>query len=653
MGNRRSSPSSFVYLILAAAACGSGPRGPHIMADWGRPNGLFDAPFPSDDLGAAASAAAFPNPKQVSLVEQARALVGEDAGFSTTSGVYFQVTDPIDTTKLPSLADSVSDQSTVMLFRLDSNTGAVRIPIDVTFEAQASVYGAPNLLALVPLQGTPLLPGARYAALVTTDLTTDTGVPLETATDGDLGMGNGVISSIEAHGVDRGRIAGLAVFTVGDPTAGLARGRKAALLRPTPAPQATPVQTDLFADFCVYHALIDIPDFQQMGTSQAFETDGGTWQLDGGGAPVWQRNETSDLVITIPRTPVPTTGYPFVVFVRTGGGGDRPLVDRGQQATEGGPPIEPGEGPARYLARAGFAGIEVDGPLGGIRNPTNPPQDEEYLTFNVTNLGAMRDNIRESAIELDVMAHATVAMHLAATDCPPAGTTNPGPADVTFDGTHVAIMGHSMGAWIAPIAAAEEPMFKSMIIDGAGGSYIENIMWKTKPTPVYPVVSAIVKETDLKHDDPVLAISQWALEPSDPQVYANTFTSRAGNVLMVQGIVDDYILPDIANAMSLSLELQLGGTEYDTESDPRLAGERPLGPLLPLVQSGTITLPWAGADAGTRVVVQHKEDGIEDGHEVMFQTDAPKHQYQCFLESWLASGTPKVDVDAARDAPCP
>jgi len=51
-------------------------------------------------------------------------------------------------------------------------------------------------------------------------------------------------------------------------------------------------------------------------------------------------------------------------------------------------------------------------------------------------------------------------------------------------------------------------------------------------------------------------------------------------------------------------------------------------------------------------VTQHHEDGIEDGHEVMFQTDVPKHEYQYFLASWL-TGTPSVPADASRDAPCP
>jgi hypothetical protein len=67
-----------------------------------------------------------------------------------------------------------------------------------------------------------------------------------------------------------------------------------------------------------------------------------------------------------------------------------------------------------------------------------------------------------------------------------------------------------------------------------------------------------------------------------------------------------------------------------------------------------IALP-AELDLGsaTGVVTQHLEDGIEDGHEVMFQEDPPKHEYQCFLASWLTTGAPSVATDASRDAPCP
>ena len=53
----------------------------------------------------------------------------------------------------------------------------------------------------------------------------------------------------------------------------------------------------------------------------------------------------------------------------------------------------------------------------------------------------------------------------------------------------------------------------------------------------------------------------------------------------------------------------------------------------------------------TAVVVQHLGDGIEDAHEVLFQTEAPKHEYRCFLESFLR-GTPRVLAGVSADAPC-
>ncbi len=640
------------FLIATATAtitaCGGGAPGPHVMLDWSRAHGFFDAPFPSDDRTPAETAAAFPNPKNVTLIEQARALAAASTGYATTAGVFFRLTDPIDPATLPDLATSMTAASPLFLVDLDAPNAGERVPVELTFRAAAGVYGATNLLVMIPLQGAPLRPKTRYAAVVTTALATIDGTPLARASDGDLAPYQASLADVAAAGVDRAAIAGLSIFTTGDPAAEVAKAH-AGLADAGPTPGAF-TRTDLFDDFCAYHATIDMPDFQS-GTPP-FDETGGTWQWDATGALTMQRTETANLVVTLPRSAPPGAGYPLVFFIRTGGGGDRPVVDRGQQTVEGGPPIEAGEGPARYLARAGFAAIEVDGPLGGLRNTTHG--DEQFLTFNVNNLGAMRDNIRESAIEIDALMRTAKDLHLGAADCPPAGTTDAGPADVSFDLAHAAVMGHSMGAWIAPVAAANGDGALAMVLSGAGGSWIENIMWKTKPTPVYPVISAFLHELDLRGDDPVLSFAQWALEPADPQIYTRAFAARGGHVLMVQGIVDDYILPNIANATSLSLGLDLAGTELDTESDPRLAEQRPLAPLLPLVGSAGIALP-ASANRGsaTRVVVQHHEDGIEDGHEVLFQTDAPKHQYQCFLHSWIAKGTPTVDADAARDAPCP
>ena len=649
-------------LLTLVTSCAPAADGPHVMMDFTRAGGLFDAPWPSDELvsDGVVDVSAFPNPRHAGLVDDARGLIGDVKGFGTTSSVYFRLSDAIDVTALPDLAGSVVDGASVFLVGVDraSSDFGLRYPVEVTFEPDASVYGPTNLLVARPLQGVPLRANTAYAAVVTRSLVTTTGQALVHAPDDALAHYGDALDALVELGVARRSIAGLAVFHTGDPTADLAQVRASALARPLPVPGAF-TQTDVFDDFCVYHTTIDMPDWQS-GTPP-FEGTGGTWEFDASHQPIFQRTETANLVVTLPRASMPTAGYPLVVFVRTGGGGDRPLVDRGQQAMTGGEALEPGEGPARYLARAGFAGIEVDGPLGGLRNPTGG--DEQFLTFNIANLGAMRDNVRESAVELDVLAHVAALLHLAASDCPARGSTGPGPVDVSFDAEHFAIMGHSMGAWVAPLAAAHEPLFRALVLSGAGGSWVENIMWKQHPTPVYPVISTLIREPNLRADDPILSLAQWGLESSDPAVYARALVAEPPDggaprqVLMEQGIVDGYILPNIANALSLAIPLDLAGTEHDTADDPRLAHQRPLGPLLPLVGRAPIALPASGnvaIDGGavTAVVVQHVEDGVEDGHEVLFQTDGPKHQYQCFLASWLR-GTPTVPIDAARDAACP
>ena len=166
----------------------------------------------------------------------------------------------------------------------------------------------------------------------------------------------------------------------------------------------------------------------------------------------------------------------------------------------------------------------------------------------------------------------------------------------------------------------------------------------------------------LSEHDPVLTLFQWACEPSDPPVYSRRITQEPEDgpprhVLMMQGIVDHYIMPPIADAESLSLGLDLAGPELDVTA-PEIASLAPVGPLLPLVGRGLLPLPVSANRAAkggakvTAVFTQNKEDGIEDGHEVAFQTEGPKHQYVCFLKG-LLKGTPTVPTAGVSTDPCP
>lgn len=686
IANRARRVMALILVLCGLGACtghSDGPPDPRcpdeascasVRMDFTRPADFYDAPFPSEELRRPdgtidpARIRQFPNPRQVELLNQAISLLADARGFAVSSAVYFALTQDLDAVPLPDVAGSTEADAPVFLMDVERR---VRHPVIIRYTADGGPFGAPNLLSLLPVQGVPLRPGTLYAAVVRRNLANRQGRVLTAAPEmAQLAAGEkppglsdaafaryqaALAALAEAH-VDGSEIAGLAVFTTGTPAAPLGTFRDDVLARPLPAPVEPLAAGEIFPDYCVFQSTIDMPDYQQ--GEPPYERAGGGWALDPSGRPVAPHAERARIVVTIPRTTMPADGYPTVVLIRGGAGGDRPLVDRGVQARHDGPPLVPGSGPAREFARVGFAGVQVDGPLGGLRNTTGG--DEQFLIFNVFNATALRDNIRQSALELILLAHVLPTLSIAARDCPGVGAT------VRLDGTRLALMGHSIGATIAPLVLAGEPLYRLAILSGAGGSYIENILWKRKPVEILPLAEALLMyppDSHLTESEPALTVVQWAAEPADPPVYAHLIVRepQAGaaprHVLMEQGVVDNYILPNIANATSLSLGLDLGGAPLDGDN-PRLPMQTPIRTLLPLVGRGQIVLPASGnvAVGGapvTAVLVQHPEDGIEDGHEVVFQTEPPKHQYRCFLASFAAGKTPVVAPDAPADAPCP
>ncbi len=673
-----------VLLSFSTLGCSSteedsgAATGTHVLSDYGSLSGFFSAPFPDDarlDEAGHPVLDGFPNPTASVFVDKMLTMLGRDArGFSSTAGIFMSLSGPLDPGVDADYSASVAEDARVFLVDVDDaspNRGA-RMPVMVHFAEDGGPFGAANLLSLVPLQGAPLRPLTRYAAVILRtvpdaeghDLAVPTSLRQIRAGHTPDGMSaaafnehRAALAALDELGVDNAGIAGLAVFTTDDPTRDLFAVRDAMLAPPIPKPLAPFTPQELFPDFCVYESTIEMPVFQ--AGEPPFQEQGGEWQFDASGAPIAQGEETARVVVTLPRRTMPASGFPTLIFSRTGGGGDRPLVDRGVQAETGGPALEPGTGPALELARAGWAGISVDGPHGGLRNVTGG--DEQFLMFNVTNPAALRDNVRQSAAELALQAHVLSAIAIDASGCP---GLDSGANPAKLDPATLALMGHSMGATIAPLTLGIEPAFRAGILSGAGGSWIENVLYKKKPLPVKgfaELLLGVAGTYSLTESDPALSLFQWAAEPADPPVYARGVIAEPKegdprHVLMVQGIVDHYILPPIANATSLSLGLDFAGEALD-ESTPEVADMPHLSDVIQFSRRTHINLPASGNVTGsgkpttTAIVVQQKEDGVEDGHEVVFQTEPPKHQYRCFLET-LLQGPPLVPMPASGTAPC-
>ncbi len=639
--------AAVALLPLLAACADPGPGA--VRMDYRRSTSYWDAPFPSAALtreDGAVALGSFPNPGRVELIDRGRAMVEGSAGFGLGTGTFFRLDVDLD------LAASPSDA--IRVVALDGSGGAH--PHEAYFVADGGPSAAPRWLAVLPKNGAPLAPATRYAVVLTTDLVTTAGEALpaspvvQALADGDDVDGmpahaaeahRAALEVLEARGWSPDHIAGLTVFTTHDPRAGFAERVTTARAELDPEVRGL-AQVEAFDDFCVFHGTLTVPDHQvgdppYLGTpgtglgSDARPPDApGGWSADGRAA----KRVVSRVVLTVPRAPSSDpAGLPLAVFVRTGGGGDRPLVDRGVRASNGGPPIAPGTGPALDLARAGWAALSIDGPHAGARNPTRA--DEQFLMFDFANPVALRDNVRQSALELALLPAVIAALQVDTARCA-------GAAPVTrFDATRLALMGHSMGATIAPLTAWAATEYGAVVLSGAGASWLQNLLHKKKPLEVRVLAEALLGYTDrgatLGIHDPVLSLVQWAIEPADPLVYAEDLAARrragAGpQVLMFQGIVDHYIMPPIAHALSVPLALAPHGPLLDAAT-PELAG------YPTLAEAHARVTPTRGA-----VVVQHASDGVEDGHEVMFQLAAPKAQYRCFLRDVAAGTTPTLSA---------
>ena len=430
-------------VVIVLAACSSTDAGPHVLLDFSRPQ-LFDAPVPSDDLRAGTTAnIAIADPQVLPIVDQVTALLAGNNGFATTGGVFFQISDPLDVTGLPAIADSVAADSPAFVIGIDPNAPdyGVRYPLEVSFEPIGDQYGAPNLVTLLPVQGTPLRPGTRYAAVLTTALHAMTGEALAVAPADVIAR-----FTDAAVGVEPSQIAGITAFTTGDTATQLATVRTVALARPLPMIDAPFVLTDVFLAIS---------------------------------APITRRSRCPTGSPVIHRSPRRVARGSSTTPARRSFSGPRKRTSwsRSRAASHRRRDTRSSCSCAPAAAAIGRSSIAASNPRrmhhrssrartkrvtsrarasrvsrSTVRSAacaTSPTATaEQFLTFNISNLGALRSNVRESAVELDVIAHVGVALTIDVSDCP--GAT----PSATFDATHVAIMGHSMGAWIAPLAAA-------------------------------------------------------------------------------------------------------------------------------------------------------------------------------------------------------
>jgi hypothetical protein len=632
---------------------------------------FYDFPYPSD-LRLAASGgpdlSGFLNPEDNVLVDGFLEIAGDRPGFPTVAVGYFRFSAPL----APHDADEAlpgAAADPVLLIDVDpsSPTRGALIPT-VAATLTADPYTPEHVLAIGARPGFILHPSRQYALVVTDALLDAAGAPVA-ASPGfaalrDEGTPEGARGpaaaasleplwpALELVGVPRRSVVAATVFTTGDvvaETAALGDRVRDAVDVTIEGLSLDPDDGATHPRFCELHATVTLPQYQR---GEPPFNDDGLFDLGADGLPIEQRRETANVVVTLPKEPMPAGGYPLVLYFHGSGGVAAQVVDRGAVTVPDGPEKK-GEGPAHVLAAHGFATVGAALPV----NPERLPGASEIAYLNLDNLKAFRDTFRQGVIEqrllLDALLELTIDPAIVA-GCDglslPAGETA-----YRFSLERLGAMGQSMGGMYTNLVGATEPRIEVVVPTGAGGMWSLFILETSLIGGSGLVPLVLGTEAELVFMHPALHLLETGWEPAEPAVYMPRLARRPLAGHPVRPIYepvgkDDSFFPTVLyDAIALAYGHQQAGDEVWPTMQEALA----LAHL-----DGFASYPIEGnlsAEGGspyTGVVVQYEGDGIYDPHSIFSQLDEVKHQYGCFLETFHETGKAVVVAPASLGSAC-
>jgi hypothetical protein len=541
---------------------------------------------------------------------------------------------------------------------------AATLPVDV--------WVPENMLSVGPYSG-QVLPGDRkYAVVVQRALGDAGGAPLAVP-DAIAAMASGEVppgangpaaaelltpmwETLDMIGVPRTEVAAATVFTVEDIPMRTFEMSELVLQQHDITFDGLTLEPDGGADherFCELFATIEMPQFNR-GTPP-FDVDG-SFDYDGMGAPVKQRDETVRIVFTIPKQEMPKGGWPLLHYIHGSGGLSSQVVDRGP-VTEPGGAWTPGLGPAHVVAEHGLAALGAGMPLNPERTPT--ADDIDYI--NIANPRSFAYVFRQGVFEQRLISEALDGFTIDPTvlqgcDGPtlPAGE----PAHY-FNLDRIMMMGQSMGGQYTNLTSPLEPKVKAVVPSGAGG------LWN-KFLGISPLFNDGVKQftaglLEISPDDvnqlhPGVNLIELAWEPGEQIVYANRIAQRplpghdARHIYQPVAPGDEYFPSTLYDAMAISYGTQQAGMQVWDTMQPELAIFG-LDGIAPYPVTGNRTNEQG--ETVTAVVVQYPADEYLNAHYIFQQLDEVKYQYGCFLATFWQNGTPTVPAPAALGTPCP
>ena len=650
--------------VLAAGCGGDDQPGSTAYFDLqgsiSEPATFWNFPFPSD-LRLAASGApdltGFPNPRNVPILNALISVVGERRGWPTMPAAYVRFTQPVPERTIANVIPA--GDPAVVLIDIDPASPELgsTYPL-VAATLPEDPYVPSNLVGFAPRPGIVLRGNTRYAYVIRTAFAPGFAPPHDFANlvvghvpAGGLGEAAAELyaplwPALDAAGIPRTDVIVATVFTTGDEVA-RARARSEALRaihHPT-INSLTLIGGATHDGFCEVRGTITMPQFQK-GT-QPFDIEG-RFVVDAADVPQQQGMMTIPLTITLPKRAMPAAGWPLYQFFHGSGGVSTGLVDLGHSPTAADEP-EPGKGPGYVVALHGIAAASAAMPV----NPERLPGATDYSYLNINNLAAFPFTFQQGVFEQRLFLDALLALQIPQALVTSCGVPAPAGGVHHFDPTQLMAGGQSMGGMYTNMVGAVEPRFGALVPTGAGGFW--NLM--ILETATIPGARALlgtalgVDDSQLFFLHPGLDTMALGWEIAEPMAYMARLARRplagmsARHIYEPVGKGDTYFPIDVYDAAALAYGNQQVGPELWPSMQQAL-GDDKLG--------GLAAYPVKGNRAGkTRVVVQYAGDGLIDPHYLYRQLDEVKHQYGCFLESYVRDGVPTVPAPGGLTDPCP
>jgi hypothetical protein len=588
-------------------------------------------------------------------------------GWGLSSGVFVKLTGAIDQSTLPKDARaSMREDASVFLVNIDeaSELWGERIPIEVSIPPVDN-YTPENLLAAIPVFGFLREPNSKYALVITEALKDINGKPLgrteafhekfEKSDDCTCAISqnySALKTTLKKTDLDADKVVGVAGFSTFDPNVTLLK--IAAWTETIPLPeQAEPwVVAQTYESYQVLTSRFNMPVIQEGNRPYATEGNGAiVWGEDGN--PVIQEYQGVRVVLSIPKSAKPESGFPLTMFLHGSGGHWYQTIDRGPQEEVAAGEAEdavPGTGPAEWLARRGLATMGIDFSLHGDRY--SPPDTTGLKLYNlIDNPDATIDNFQVAIMELLLWSRLLVSWEIDATL---ADATDIGQSGgiINFDDDRLSAMGQSMGSTLSVPWATVEPRVKAFVLSGAGGMLAEVAVSATEPFPLNDTLVLLARVGEGKYihrAHPFIHTLQNGWDHIDPIVKAPYVLRKrhAGmpkrHVLMPSGYRDGYFAPRAQAALAVPLGLPLVGE----------SAEELLPDYLDLANIQAISYPVQGNIDGQSAAIVHYAAPHDLGHYVAFNQEGARYQYTCFLASLQKDKAPVLPAANALNAECP